>query len=315
MKNFLIIILLVITVIFSGCTSPKNEAEHIRNDLDESKYIENEEIDDVEIDDIQSVCQEETSTVSIPQLERYEDFGIIEKHGKKITKNISLVYLNSDEADFQQLSATLTEVADRKKQYVYKKIDEFKEDTKKNEGDVNQQENGMISDTGVPYESRYEQVDYVQRIDAHYLSILNISEDYIMQLSNDTMYDAYNYNILNGEKILLSDVIPDSADLKIFLINKLEELKEVYSLDIYSVSDSIDKHINYDYYDSDNQNGFTWYMDECGITVIFRPYEVSRNSCWITIPYSSDLIAKEYYPYRGEEFESEYDPFYQQYCN
>lgn len=257
---------------------------------------------------IDALQEEYLSNPSIPQIKKYESSESLQENEKTFTGKISLAYLDEDSIDdFRLLNDNISAVSDGRKELIQDKL-------KKYNDNLSVEDSTSMDDVK---ECRYEQLDYIQRIDAHYLSILNITDEYEMQLSNNVQYECFNYDVIDGRLIALSEVIPDEKMLEKFLVSELDKLQNSYSVPFYSIDDCIDEHIISEYgaKNEDGKSGFTWYMDEQGITIIFEPYEIARNSCWINIPYTSQLVSDSFFPYKGERFVSEYKPIENQCSN
>lgn len=255
--------------------------------------------------------------VSIPEFIRYEDKDTITGSGvdggeMSFEKNISLAYLSEkSEEQFQALADVISQVADEKRAYIKEDEDGFNKEIKEIADGTWQiehaDETGVV---GYPERTVHERTDYLQRVDSEYVCILSVEDDYEGQLSVSAYYETYNYNVHTGENIKISDVIPDKEALRYYLVRELLLMEKEYQDSFYPTLSKIDEYIIYDYdgiVEDEYSRGFIWYLDSIGVTIILNPYDVDRNSVWITIPYTSELVSDNYLPFEGQEITSEYN--------
>jgi hypothetical protein len=255
--------------------------------------------------------------VSIPEFIRYEDKDTITGSGvdggeMSFEKNISLAYLSEEsEEKFQALADVISQVADEKRAYIKEDEDGFNKEIKEIADGTWQIEHADdIGVVGYPERTVHERTDYIQRVDSEYACILSVEDDYEGQLSVSAYYETYNYNVHTGENIKISDVIPDKEALRYYLVRELLLMEKEYQYSFYPTLSKIDEYIIYDYdgiVEDEYSRGFIWYLDSIGVTIILNPYDVDRNSVWITIPYTSELVSDNYLPFEGQEITSEYN--------
>lgn len=259
--------------------------------------------------------------VSIPEFIRYEDKDTITGSGvdgeeMSFEKDLSLAYLSDkSEEQFQALAEEIALVADEKRAYIKEDEDGFKKEIQEIiDGTWQIEHADEIGVVGYPERTVHERTDYLQRVDSEYVSILSVEDDYRGQLSVSAYYETYNYNVHTGENIKISDVIPDKEALRYYLVRELLLMEKEYNYSFYPTLSKIDEYIGYDYdgiVEDKYSRGFIWYLDSIGVTIILNPYDVDRNSVWITIPYSSKLVSDNYLPFEGLEITSEFDDDHQ----
>ena len=119
------------------------------------------------------------------------------------------------------------------------------------------------------------------------LSILSNTYIDTMGAHGGTLIKCYNYDMLNGQKIKLSNLILDSNGLKNLIINKLnsDEYKDISLFDDYV--NTIDNFFDF----SKNDNSLEFNILDDGINFIFNQYDIAPYSDGIiTVNFSIDEI-------------------------
>lgn len=256
--------------------------------------------------------------VSIPEFVRYEDKATITGNGvdggeMSFEKDISLAYLSSDsEILFSELYQAISQVADDKRAYIKEQEDGFNKEIQEIADGTWQVEHAdEIGVVGYPEKTVHERADYLKRVDSEYVSLLSVENDFVGQSSISAYYGTYNYNVHTGENIKISDIITDKEALRYYLVREILLMNNEYHyFDLYLSLSKIDEFIDYDYegiVEDEYSRGFTWYLDSLGVNFIFQPYDIGRNSVWITIPYASKLVSEKYLPFKGQDIISEDD--------
>lgn len=136
--------------------------------------------------------------------------------------------------------------------------------------------------------SKKESSHYIRRCDSHYVSVLAHSTVSTGGANDSDAYTSKNYDIQTGKEISFDDVISDKEALTSLILDQLENNPEGSYSAYPEIVDSI----------ADNIDNPTWTLDADGITLILGPYvnvgPFTSLNIPIFIPYSSDLINKDY---------------------
>ncbi|MCR5101553.1 MAG: DUF3298 and DUF4163 domain-containing protein [Butyrivibrio sp.] len=156
----------------------------------------------------------------------------------------------------------------------------------------------------------YVYEDYlIERVDTKCVSIIAANTTYMGGAHGYTGYETVNYDVLTGDEIKLTDVIPDGEAFSEYLC---DQLIDKYTEDAFFATEDegglqaeIDRYIEPIYNsDSQNEDGYhlIWGMNADGVQIIFNPYEIApyaSGTITAEISYESGLIDKDYIPEDG----------------
>lgn len=122
----------------------------------------------------------------------------------------------------------------------------------------------------------HDEILNIERFNGGVLSILSNCYEYMMGAHGSTIITGYNYNVLEGKRIVFDELISDKVKLKELIVNYIEsEFKEEVNDDY---KETIDSFLNGEY-------EMRFLVTNNGIDIIFNQYDIAAYAVGIiTVP-------------------------------
>ncbi len=262
-RNSFIIGLICILALF-GCS--KNEIISLNDSNETLEETTNSES-----------VSEEVSVIVNNDDSRYDDLFSIEYYTMTDEEEIDGNMVLFQEAKYPEITSKYDFDDKSLDNYLTELNDNFKKSAESFIADNKQDSREVFEFRGYD-DGHYEHDESlnIERFNGGVLSILSNCYEYMMGAHGSTIITGYNYNWIDGKKIIFDELISDKTKLKELIVNYLEnEFKEEINEDY---KDTIDSFLSGEY-------EMRFLVTDNGIDIIFNQYDIAAYAVGIiTVP-------------------------------
>ncbi len=252
----------------------------------------------------------ETGDLSSPQLLSRSDYTYVADESGKfdeplLTGHIEILSMTKEsEAAFPKLASALGGYMSEITEKAYKTQNEYLDLVKEDRANI------AADDTDpYVYESYYNRDYYITRLDSKCLSLMACDSAFVGGAHGYAEYSSVNYDTQTGEKLSISDVIPDEDSFNKALVDALLAFYDEEDFFAYdsneSLEDEIKEFTNATYHpeslpaDEETTYELVWSLTAEGLQVYFNAYAIApyaSGTISALIPYSSGLFDEAFVP-------------------